>query len=644
MKIVRGKYCLSSVIIISVFLVAQSLFAQPPQVASSSFSIDFSKVNTLWFQALELLQDGNFDEAKLTFLDLNLAKLELGQQNLSAYSKALIQKAREFKQRGMADRAVELLNIAQMLSPELSSVYFALARLRFGQNFIDFHGVVNNLWKGLKLKFTDPRAIITYVNNGLTIVLIAGILASVIFLLSSFIYYRRAIFYQMKEELPVDVPVVLVHLIAWILIGGITLGVGIAWGILLLALLLIWHLEPSSKAILQVVLVFGAIVAILFIVVGITFSTFDGEYFQTLADISRGEFSSNSVAVLQEWLQNSPEDVYAIFGLGFIAQKNGKMEEATEAYLMMPYQYADWARVQNNLGNLYQQQYRQVGQDAWYQKAEDAYDDAIRNARNMFEPHYNYAQLLLLKNESEEAGDEIRMARDIDYQSYTRYSEYVKDNILTVETSFSTLALLKRLFYQDFFQAGTEVTGDLWRSWSRFRNPWYFSIACGVVLVASFIFGKKKNAQKQGVLYCQMCGDPYMLKRQKKAKEPEKFCTQCTYIFKKKTVVKPEKRTAKIKQIQLRQKIRGLFVKILSLFFPGAGQIYFGYYIKGILIAFVFYLGALYFLLKEYLRILLEIAGTTGWNWRGLIFFGFLLVGSYLFNIYDVLNLSPKNQ
>jgi TM2 domain-containing membrane protein YozV len=140
-----------------------------------------------------------------------------------------------------------------------------------------------------------------------------------------------------------------------------------------------------------------------------------------------------------------------------------------------------------------------------------------------------------------------------------------------------------------------------------------------------------------------MCGDPYTMTR-RKSKEPQTFCTQCTHIFKKKTVVKPEKRAAKIKQIRLRQKVRGLLAKLSSLLFPGAGQIYFGYPIKGVLLSFFFYLATVSWLLKGYSRVLLDTGGKTIFSWPTLMLLILFLGGSYILNLRDILKLSPKNQ
>ena len=434
------------------------------------------------------------------------------------------------------------------------------------------------------------------------------------------------------------------QILVWLLIAAVTLGLGVAWGMLFLAALLIWHLDVSAKRLLQAVLAFSAVFALFVIVIGITLATADGEYYHALCDLARGEFSSQTAAVLQNRLKDFPEDVSAIFGLAFIAQKNGNLDEAIQAYSMIPEQFTDWAAAQNNLGNLYQKKFRKKQGEQWYQKAEEAYNNALFRAPKMFEPNFNYAQLLLEQQKSTEAGEYINKARKLNHEQYTLQSEYLKDQIFSIDASFSTWGLLRRVFYQDFSAAGMAVAKRLWGSVSRFDQPIYFAIAAGVVFFASLMFGVQKNAPHKGVMYCQMCGEPYAVKRSKKTQDVETFCTQCTYIFKKKTAVKPEKRAEKVKQIQLRQNIRNFLVKLFSICVPGAGQVYFGYPLKGALIALLFFAGVLYYLFHEFVRVLLVSSESLGFSWLAIGFFGLLAGGSYLFNLMDAFKISPKNQ
>ena len=648
MKVISRK-CLILIVLSLLLVLSYTVRAdEVPKIASARLRVDTSELNKLWFDALKLLNNGDLLETNLKLKELELKKVEVGLKNLPDHSAILIKHANTLKKQGQLPEALKLLESAKQLSPNSAEVYFAFAKFRIAKKATDVYGAGRDFLRGLLLKFRDVNTIVAYTNNGLTFLLLSCSITGVVFILFSFAYYRRAIFHHLKEVLPFPLPMFIANIVGWILLGVITLALGIFWGILFLAFLLIWHVEPASKRILQVFLLIGSLIAVLLIAVSITFTVFDGDYFQALRDVSHGNYSARTVNALQKRLQNHPDDAYALFGLAYIAENTGNEREAIETYEKIENSYPDRAAVQNNLGNVYQSQFRKARkqktkEQALYKKAEDAYHSAIGDSPKMFEARYNIAQLLLVEFSPEDANDQLTAARKFDFERFTRYSGYLEDGIFTVNASLSTSALLKKLYNEESIDAGLALAKNLWTSGSRFKNPLYFSITSFVLLVMTLLFDTKKEARKKKVNYCQMCGDTYTV-RQKKSEDRKNLCTQCTYIFKKKTTVKPEKRAEKIKQIQLRQKLRGLIAKIGSICFPGAGQIYFGYVIKGIIISFVFYLTFVVFLLKIQTRILLETAGSSGTSLITLIISILVLLGTYFFNIYDIRKLSPKNQ
>jgi tetratricopeptide (TPR) repeat protein len=624
---------------------AHTVWAEVPKIASTPLRVDTTELNKLWFEALNLLNNKALKEANLKLKDLDLKKLEAGLKNLPDHSAVLITYANTLKKQGQLPEAIKLLESGKQLSPDVAAVYFALAKFRFALNKLDAYGVGRDLLRGVILKYNDIQTILIYTNNGLSFVLLTGLITGVVFILFSFVYYQRAIFYSVKEMLPVPFPTFIANILGWVSLGVVTSVFGVFWGIFFLALLLILipHLESASKRVLQGFLLFGSLLAVLLIVVSVTFTVFQGNYFQALRDVSYGTYSTRTIKTLQKRLQDYPDDTYALFGLAYIARNVGNLEDAVKTYEMIASQYPDQAAVQNNLGNLYQRQFRETKQPAWSQKAEEAYRSAIFSAPKMFEPHYNMGQLLLLQYKPEDAQEQIVAARKLNNDRFILYSGYLENGIFSIDVSFSTVALLKRLSDQEFRNSGLVLAENLWASGSRFKNPWFFSVGSFVLLLISSLFGTKKGDQRKSINYCQMCGDPYPVKR-KKTEAPDKLCTQCTSIFKKKTAIKPEKRAEKIKQIEFRQKIRGLIAKVGSLCIPGSGQIYFGYIAKGVIVSFVFYLGFTVFLLKVYTRTLLETEGGAGFSLVTLIISLLLVFGAYLFNIYDIFNLSPKNQ
>ena len=62
------------------------------------------------------------------------------------------------------------------------------------------------------------------------------------------------------------------------------------------------------------------------------------------------------------------------------------------------------------------------------------------------------------------------------------------------------------------------------------------------------------------------------------------------------------------------------------------------------MLALLFYLGALYYVIHHLIRVVLVTPTSVGISWVTIGLFGLIGLGSYLFNLYDVFRLSPKNQ
>ncbi len=223
-------------------------------------------------------------------------------------------KAQQLKKQGQPEQSLKLLEAARLLSPDFPDVYFARAHFLFTQNFTDFYKISRELWRGILLKYADIFVLLTYTNNSLAVLLFAGTLTSFLFVLFSFMYYRRAMFYQLKAVFPFELPTIIGHVLGWILFVVMTLGLGVLAGVLFIILLLIWQVDFSSKRMLRIVLFFGAMLGGFLLLVCITFYAFNGEYFQALRDISRGEYTSRTVNVLQKYLQDHPDDSYSLLG------------------------------------------------------------------------------------------------------------------------------------------------------------------------------------------------------------------------------------------------------------------------------------------------------------------------------------------
>ncbi len=655
---------LIAAIIMCVSLVVYAQDGENPRIASLSLRVNTEVLDRLWRETLTLLQADDQKAVLRKLEELDLQKVTDGFKNLPAQSAVLIRYAGRLQGSNRIDDAIALAEVAKRLSPDSASVYFMLAKLRLAKNMTDVYGGARELFLGVLTHYRDIGAIVVSANTILSVLLVAGVLTGIVFVVFSFLYYRQAVFYYLfKHVLPLPVPMFVASIMGWVVIGVVTLALGVFWGILLLAASLIFHVEKASRIALNLLLFFGSVLAVLLIALGTTFTQFESDYFQALRELSFGIYSAKTVTVLQEQVRHDPGDAYALFGLAYIAGHSGQDDEAIAVYSNLSFSYPGYAAAQNNLGALYHRKYLRDKTQASYKKAYDGYDSAIRSDRRLFEPRYNMAQLVLtdLSEADETKNNLLKTAMKLNGPRVSQLSQYLKNGIVATDANMSLAALVKKLFEPTSYESGLALAKKLWSSGSRFDNPLFFSAASLLVLILSALTGPSKTSP-QKVSYCQMCGEPFLVKIRKRrpakrsrdddegddkknsATEASNFCTQCTYIFKKKTMVKPEKRAQKVNQIQMRQNLRGLIAKIGSLLFPGGGQIYYGYPIKGLVLACSFYLGLSLLVLKVLGKSLLVTEGYAGWSLATLVVAGVLLGVAYLLNLLDILKLSPRNQ
>jgi tetratricopeptide (TPR) repeat protein len=646
---------------------APALYAQEDaaaRIVSLSLRVETRDIERLWRELMATLRADDLTNAARKIEELDVQKLKHGFRNLPTQSAVLLRFANTLRTQQRVADAILLAEGAKRLSPDSAAVYFTLARLRLTQNLTDVYGAIRDSIQGILAYYRDIGAILVTVNTGLSVLLLTGALAGMVFVVFSFLYHRQAVFYfWFKHALRLPVPILVTSVMGWIVIGAVTLVLGVFWGLLLLAVALIFHAEKAARVWLNLLLGFWCVLGVGVIALSTTFAQFENDYFQALRKVSFGASSPHTVRVLQEQVRRNPHDAHALFGLAAIAGYAGHVDAATAVYASLPAAYPDYAVAQNNLGALYHRQYLATATPELYDRAYESYHNAIRRAGRFFEPRYNVAQLVLtnLAESDQTKNTLLQTAMNLNDARVTRLSQYLKYGIVATDARMSLAALVNKLMEPASYEAGLALAKRLWSSGSRFDHPLYFSAAALLALIISALFGPSQTAPPK-VTYCQMCGEPFPVKirkrrairrqrdggdepeKKKPAADPQTFCTQCTYIFKKKTTVKPEKRTQKVNQIQMRQNLRGLIAKIGSLLFPGGGQIYYGYPGKGLLLAVSFYLGLSVLGLTVQSRALLVLEGYAGWSLITLGLGGVLLGAAYLINLIDIFRLSPRNQ
>ncbi len=597
------------------------------------FPSSLESLTGLWFEAVDLLQKRNYEEAKQKLREVNSKKQEVGLENLIPASDVVIKESKLIK--GDFAAQIDFLEMASKLAPYNWRARFALAQLHISKG--NLYGFVVESLRGLRDKILDIYTLYASLNKILEILALSLFTAFSLVILFSFVQAHRALFHDVKERLPGSLSLLPISIIGWGFLAIVLWVGGIFWFILLLSVLTWGYVDPLGKRFIKAFLVFVFLLPLILLLMGITFNAYHTPYIKALRDISYGIYSGETEKIFKEALQSDPFNPEAGFSLALINKKKGFLEAAEKGYRELIEHSYQLDKVYNNLGNVYYAEKK-------FHEAIKAYESALEENPKLFSAHYNLAQALWQDpSSSEKAVEELDQAQRLDYDRFNKIRE------IAGTSSHYNLVLVDELLprYAPFlgsfklWQPGYEASKKVWSLFSRLDNPLYL---LGVAPFSWWILIKARDRfqRKMGyAYYCEMCGDP-MCKYCQQGGGARKLCTSCSYIFAKRGVVKPGKREEKIRQVKHYEQARRWTARITSLLLPGSGHIYLGYMGKGFVIGGL--IAILFFHLSLQNTFLHAYEGISTSNTFAVFLIEWVIIlGLYIFTLWDIFSLAPRN-
>ncbi|HWP49088.1 MAG TPA: tetratricopeptide repeat protein [Candidatus Limnocylindrales bacterium] len=603
----------------------------PPEPKISPSSLE--SLTGLWFEAVDLLQKRNYEEAKQKLREVNTKKQEVGLESLIPASDVVIRESELI--RGDFAAQVDLLEMASKLAPYNWRARFALAKLHISKG--NLYGFVVESLRGLKDKILDIYTLYASLNKTLEILALSLFTAFSLVILFSFVQVHRALFHDIQERLPGSLPLLPISIMGWVFLAIVLWIGGVFWFILLLSILTWGYLEPLGKRFIKAFLVFVFLLPLILLIMGITLNAYHTPYIKALRDLSYGIYSGETEKIFKEALQSDPFNPEASFSLALINKKKGFLEAAEKGYRELIERSYQLDKVYTNLGNVYYAEKK-------FNEAIKAYESALEENPKLFSAHYNLAQALWQDpGSSEKAAGELDQAQRLDYDRFNKIRE------IAGTSSHYNLVLVDEWLprYAPFigslklWQPGYEASKKIWNLFSRLDNPLYL---LGVAPFSWWILIKALDRfqRKTGyAYYCEMCGDP-ICKYCQQGSGTRKLCTSCSYIFAKRGVVKPGKREEKIRQVKRYEQARRWTARITSLLLPGSGHIYLGYMGKGFVIGGL--IAVLFFHLSLQNIFLYAYEGISTPNTFAVFLTEWIILLSiYVFTLRDIFSLAPRN-
>jgi tetratricopeptide (TPR) repeat protein len=562
-----------------------------------------SRLQALWFQRKTLLGDGrDADVAQQSQLIRSFCTEE-GVRRLENLSGALVVEAHRFLEQGHHDRAWASLDLAETFDPDRPQLHLARATAlcRFQGNKLAAAG---ELFAALRSALVRSVQDLSLFNQLAPVLVVALVGCLIPFSLLMVIRYNLPFRHELEEWAgqalgenwggPLGWAVLFLPMVVWFAAGWIVLY----W------ILITFRFMRHGERLVAVLLLAGASLAVPAYRLGVSLYalTADPLVRTTLASAT-GEYDPDRIVELRRLVDSHPNDpVYRFLLAGLY--KNGRyFEEAFDQYKQALELNSTLVPAHVNVGNIFYA----TGQ---YPEASAHYREALTlepgSTLALFNLHLAQSEAFRFK----EAEATLRQARAIDSRRTAELFAEARERserptVLDATLHMSSVwqaALAGGGQSRAMVAAGSSLKpGQLVR---QLGNP--LSIAClltlagcGLMLALSGRRAPARRCVRCGRAYCRHC---------KSNSGGQEYCTQCHHLFVVGEGLDPRTKHRKLYELERWTRRRNIRRTLVSLVFPGAGQMLHGRALTGALLL----LGWLAALIAWQPTVLLPLTWLTG--------------------------------
>ncbi len=561
-------------------LVPQAASAQsqePPVSLHTSFDY-------FWRRYLLAASSGDSETANRMLEEIKRLRVERNAFHLHDIGMCFVYQGFAHIEAGNLEEARKNFDIARELAPDLPTAYWGLARLSERQGILSYpSSIVYRIQAQLRALRSERDGPLASWN--LLFLLFSTFAASFfIFALVMVYRYGTLVYHDLEER----------HGGSWgrralmaatlgILLFPLMLTAGAGW-LAPLWLAVTFGYQTARERLVSIVGLLLLLAAAPFaeLYAGWAKATSNPLYQASISSLT-GSFDPADVALLRQAAKDHPADHELQFLLATQYKNLGDYELAASQYRKILDAFPDDLDARMNLGNIYFAQldwegalvqYNQVlGEDAT--KAEAYYNKSLAHAEN-----FQFA-------EREEA--RLR-AESLDAAGLDAHERRTGDYRVVEDARLDEIEILSKFYglSQGLGDApgGSGLGASLFGGWG--LRYLVAPILFGALIFALEVrFGDRKLTQR-----CRKCGSAFCGRCQIGTGR-KGLCTQCYHLFFMKDGVSATARNDKLAQVQRATRTRSLLLRVLSVLAPGAGHISEGMPVVGILLLFVWILGAL---------------------------------------------------
>ena len=503
------------------------------------------------------------------------ARLELGLRNHQTLSDGLASISRELSGAGRHERAIELCEAAEQISPDLPGPTFCRARALWSESVIGgFAAMLARLRGTARLLESVAHGSVFAVN-----LLVAGLVGLALifglFTVAVILRYAQLLLHDLSHLFPRGISRVQTRVILLFLL---LVPVTVIFGPLVLLVLLLALVAPymrwSERVLSLLVAVYLAAIPTGTEVLVYVLDLASGhEVKLERAELDRCDRRTR--ADLEGRVARQPDDVASLFASALCAKRAGEFELAERRLARAQQLSPSTPSILINLGNVsFVRQDLATAEQRYRQAAELAPGDPL--------PLYNLAKLSFFQANPEQGTDYQRRAKRVDEDAVEHFAELDGPSV----HRFVLDAKLPRSMMLTGFHGRNaervETWHVLWENWFGEREPiFFYLLACGLVFGIAALTVSRRWIEYS--TYCRRCFDP-ACPRCSGTIAQQSICAPCFHAYEQSDGAEAELREKRLRRVEATRTRRRWFNRGLAILLPGGGHLAIGRPISGLLV------------------------------------------------------------
>ncbi len=584
----------------------------------------------LWASYLKADRAGDAENARRTFAEIRRLRVERNVLNLETLALALTAQGQERLKKGEHDRAEEAFRSALALAPNVPDGHLGLALTETKKGPLGLIPALGDMLSGVLARLPTLRGELFAVTLLVPVLLLVSFAVAAVFGFAMLVRHGGLLRHDLMESVgPARSRAVSLAFWLLLLFLPVVSFQGYGWLPLWWLALLFIYMSGLEKA-----------VAILLLLVSVAVGPAVGflesrllaarnPLFWAAAAALDGGSDARAVAELDAAMKKNPDDRDLAYLLAAHHKKAGRYDEASQLYRALLQSDPADGIAKNNLGNLEYAKGELPSAIARYQQGAAGEGPAEQLATF----HYNQSLAHLQKFEYQPAQEARSHADRFDpgvVAVYDRTWKYDNGNYAVVDLNLSHPQVWAKFAGAPSGVGVKNVARSPLPPLGAQLLPWAlnrFTAAVGafalVVLLVSFWRGRRSftmHCAKCGTAFCRRChlgaviGD---------------LCTQCHHLFMVRDGVSGPARNKKLLEVQKVDDRRSRVFRLLSVFSPGAGQLYAQKTLLGVGLVFVWYAVAALALLAGRVLPLTEAPAALSKPW-GLVLAAVILTTTWV--------------